>query len=177
MPDTTPIRILIADDQQDIIDALKLLLLDEGYEVTPARSPSEALERLEATDFDLAVLDLNYTRDTTSGQEGFDLMERIRTLDPSLPVLVMTAWSSVAGAVEAMRRGARDYIEKPWDDDKLLAAVRTQSELRRAVRRNQRLQEANARLQRRDLPTFITESPAMRAVRETIERVAASDAS
>src|SRR5204863_408994 len=84
-----------------------------------------------------------------SGQEGFDLMERIRALDPSLPVLVMTGFSSVAGAVEAMRRGARDYIEKPWDDDKLLAAVRTQIELRRAVRRNQRLQEANARLQRK----------------------------
>src|SRR3954462_5797150 len=148
MPDTTPIRILIADDQQDIIDALKLLQLDEGYEVTPARSPAEALERLEGTDFDLAILDLNYTRDTTSGQEGFELMERIRTLDPTLPVLIMTAWSSVAGAVEAMRGGARDYIEKPWDDDKLLAAVRTQIELRRAVRRNQRLQEANSRLQR-----------------------------
>ena len=143
MAETTPVRILIADDQQDVIDALRLLLLDEGYEVTPARSPGEALERLEASDFDLAVLDLNYTRDTTSGQEGFDLMERIRALDPTLPVLVMTAWSSVAGAVEAMRRGARDYIEKPWDDDRLLVAVRTQIELRRAVRRNQRLQEAN----------------------------------
>src|SRR5690348_1682994 len=177
MPETTPIRILIADDQQDIIDALKLLLLDEGYEVTPARSPAEALERLEAADFDLAVLDLNYTRDTTSGQEGFDLMERIRTLDPTLPVLVMTAWSSVAGAVEAMRRGARDYIEKPWDDEKLLAAVQTQLELRRALRRSRRLQEENARLQRRDLPTFIAEAPTMKAVRETIERVAASDAS
>ena len=155
MPETTPIRILIADDQQDIIDALKLLLLDEGYEVTAARSPSEALERLEATDFDLAILDLNYTRDTTSGQEGFDLMERIRTLDPTLPVLVMTAWSSVAGAVEAMRRGARDYIEKPWDDEKLLAAARTQIELRRAVRRSHRLQEANSRLQRGATPPFV----------------------
>src|SRR6478672_12708229 len=177
MPDTTPIRILVADDQQDIIDALKLLLLDEGYEVTPARSPSEALERLEATDFDLAVLDLNYTRDTTSGQEGFDLMERIRTLDPSLPVLVMTAWSSVAGAVEAMRRGARDYIEKPWDDDKVLAAVRTQIELRRALRRNQRLQEANARLQRGATPAFVGTDPAIAQIRQTIERIAPSDAS
>ena len=173
----TPIRILIADDQQDIIDALRLLLLDEGYEVTPANSPGEALERLEATDFDLAVLDLNYTRDTTSGQEGFDLIERIRSLDPTLPVLVMTAWSSVAGAVEAMRRGARDYIEKPWDDDKLLAAVRTQIELRRAVRRNHRLLEANARLQRGATPPFIGETPAIVEVRHTIERIAPSDAS
>src|SRR5918912_656111 len=133
MAETTPIRILIADDQQDIIDALRLLLIHEGYDVAPARSPAEALQRLEATDFDLAILDLNYTRDTTSGQEGFDLMERIRSLDPTLPVLVMTAWSSVAGAVEAMRRGARDYIEKPWDDERLLATVRTQTDLRRSL--------------------------------------------
>src|SRR5919198_4811201 len=177
MAETTPIRILIADDQQDIIDALRLLLIDEGYEVTPARSPAEALERLEATDFDLAILDLNYTRDTTSGQEGFDLMERIRTVDATLPILVMTAWSSVAGAVEAMRRGARDYIEKPWDDEKVLAAVRTQIELRRAVRRSQRLQEANTRLQRGATPAFIGETAAIREIRQTIERIAPSDAS
>jgi len=177
MAETTPLRILVADDQQDIIDALRLLLLDEGYAVTAARSPAEALEQLEAADFDLAILDLNYTRDTTSGQEGFDLMERIRGLDPTLPVLVMTAWSSVAGAVEAMRRGARDYIEKPWDDDKLLAAVRTQIELRRAVRRSLRLQEANARLQRGSTPAFIGDTPAVREIRQTIERVAPSDAS
>jgi DNA-binding NtrC family response regulator len=177
MPETTPLRILIADDQQDIIDALRLLLVDEGYEVTPARSPAEALERLEAADFDLAILDLNYTRDTTSGQEGFDLIERIRSLDPTLPVLVMTAWSSVAGAVEAMRRGARDYIEKPWDDERLLAAVRTQIELRRAVRRNQRLQEANARLQRGATPPFVGEAAAIVEIRQTIDRIAPSDAS
>src|SRR5215831_2608480 len=177
MPDTTPIRVLIADDQQDILDALRLLLVDEGYEVIPARSPGEALERLEAADFDLAILDLNYTRDTTSGQEGFDLMERIRTIDPTLPVLVMTAWSSIAGAVEAMRRGARDYIEKPWDDDKLAAAARTQIELRRALRRSQRLQEANQRLQRGATPSFIGETPAIVDVRRTITQVAPSDAS
>ncbi len=177
MAETSPVRILIADDQQDVIDALRLLLLDEGFEVTPARSPGEALDRLEATDFDLAVLDLNYTRDTTSGQEGFDLMERIRALDPTLPVLVMTAWSSVSGAVEAMRRGARDYIEKPWDDERLLVAVRTQIELRRAVRRSQRLQEANSRLQRVVAPAFIGDTPAIREIRQTIDRVAASEAS
>ena len=177
MQETTSVRILIADDQPDIIDALRLLLLDEGYEVTPAGSPAEALDRLEASDFDLAILDLNYTRDTTSGQEGFDLMERIRSLDPTLPVLVMTAWSSVAGAVEAMRRGARDYIEKPWDDDKVLAAVRTQIELRRAVRRNQRLQEANSRLQGGVTPAFVGTAPGIVEIRQTIERIAPSDAS
>ena len=176
MAHTTPVRILVADDQVDILDALKLLLSDEGYEVTVARSPGEALERLEGAEFDLAILDLNYTRDTTSGQEGLDLMERIRALDPTLPVLVVTAWSSVSGAVEAMRRGARDYIEKPWDDERLLVTVRTQVDLRRALRRSQRLQEANTRLQRGGTPAFIGDSAALEQVRQTIERVAPSDA-
>src|ERR671913_1655818 len=161
MGQTTPVRILAADDQVDILDALRMLLTDEGYEVTTARSPGEALKRLEGAEFDLAILDLNYTRDTTSGQEGLDLMERTRSLDPTLPVLVITAWSSVAGAVEAMRRGARDYIEKPWDDERLLATVRTQVDLRRAVRRNQRLQAANARLQRGATPPFVGEAAAI----------------
>src|SRR5687767_6977189 len=176
MPDTTPVRVLVADDQTDIVDALRLLLSEEGIDVVTARSPAEALERLEAAEFDTAIVDLNYTRDTTSGQEGLDLLERIRGIDANLPVLVMTAWSSVAGAVEAMRRGARDYIEKPWDDDRLLAMVGTQVDLRRAIRRNQRLQEANTRLQRGSAMPFIGESPAIRDVRRTIERVAPSDA-
>jgi DNA-binding NtrC family response regulator len=145
--------------------------------VSTAASPAELVTELERSDFDVALIDLNYTRDTTSGQEGFELLDRMKAIDPTLPVLVMTGWSSVAGAVEAMRRGARDYIEKPWDDDKLVAAVQTQLELRRALRRSRRLQEENTRLQRRDLPTFIAEAPVMKAVRETIERVAASDAS
>src|SRR5262245_17723963 len=170
-------RVLIADDQVDILDALKLLLGGEGYEVATASSPTELVSTLERTDFDVALIDLNYTRDTTSGQEGFELLERMKSIDPTLPVLVMTGWSSVSGAVEAMRRGARDYIEKPWDDDKIVAAVQTQLELRRALRRSRRLQEENTRLQRRDLPTLIAEAPAMKAVRETIERVAPSDAS
>jgi DNA-binding NtrC family response regulator len=176
MPDTTPVRILIADDQPDIVDALRLLLSEEGIDVVAARSPAEAIERLEAAEFDTAIVDLNYTRDTTSGQEGLDLLERIRGIDSNLPVLVMTAWSSVAGAVEAMRRGARDYIEKPWDDERLLAMVGTQVDLRRAIRRNQRLQEANTRLQRGSAMPFVGESPAIRDVRRTVERVAASDA-
>src|SRR5918999_4924653 len=165
MAETTPVRILIADDQPDVLNALRLLLTDEGYAVTDARSPGEALERLEAADFDVAIVDLNYTRDTTSGQEGLDLLERIKTLDPVLPVLVITAWSSVAGAVEAMRRGARDYIEKPWDDERLLVTVRTQIDLRRALRRSHRLQEAHSRLQRGAMPAFIGASRAIAEVR------------
>ena len=174
---TTHGRVLVADDQADVLNALKLLLGGEGYDVTTASSPRELLATLESADFDVALIDLNYTRDTTSGQEGFALLDRMKAIDPTLPVLVMTGWSSVTGAVEAMRRGARDYIEKPWDDEKLLAAVQTQLELRRALRRSRRLQEENERLHRRDLPTFIAEAPMMRAVRETIERVAPSDAS
>jgi DNA-binding NtrC family response regulator len=176
MPDTSPIRVLIADDQPDILDALRLLLGDEGYEVVEARSPQEAGAKIEAADFDLAIVDLNYTRDTTSGQEGLDLMDRIRAADPALPVLVMTAWSSVPGAVEAMRRGARDYIEKPWDDERLLITVRTQIDLRRALRRNLRLQAAHTRLQRGSVPAFIGNSRGVQEIRQTIERIAPSDA-
>jgi len=176
MPDTSPIRVLIADDQPDILNALRLLLGDEGYEVVEARSPQEAGEKIEAADFDLAIVDLNYTRDTTSGQEGLDLMDRIRAADPALPVLVMTAWSSVPGAVEAMRRGARDYIEKPWDDERLLITVRTQIDLRRALRRNLRLQAAHTRLQRGSVPTFIGNSRGVQEIRQTLERIAPSDA-
>jgi DNA-binding NtrC family response regulator len=170
-------RIVIADDQVNILEALRLLLGAEGYDVTTSASPAELLRALEQSDFDVALIDLNYTRDTTSGHEGFELLDRIKAIDATLPVLVMTGWSSVSGAVEAMRRGARDYIEKPWDDEKLLAAVQTQLELRRALRRSRRLQEENTRLQRRDLPTFIAAAPAMKAVRETIDRLAPSDAS
>ena len=169
-------RILIADDQPDVLDALRLLLSEEGYACVLARSPAEILDALEKTDVDVAIIDLNYTRDTTSGQEGFEMLARMRGIDPTLPVLVMTAWGSVAGAVEAMRRGARDYIEKPWDDDRLLSAVATQVELRRAIRRTERLQAENTRRQRRDLPAFVAESASMRAVRQTIERIAPSDA-
>ena len=100
---------------------MQLLLSDEGFDVVSASSPAEVLERVESAEFDAAILDLNYTRDTTSGQEGLDLVERLLAIDPLLPLIVMTAWSSVPGAVEAIRRGARDYIEKPWSDDRLVA--------------------------------------------------------
>ena len=167
-------RILVADDQADVLDALKFLLADEGFIVDTARSPAEVLAKVEGAEYDLAILDLNYTRDTTSGQEGLDLLDRLRAIEPELSVLVMTAWSSVPSAVEAMRRGARDYIEKPWDDERLAVIVRNQIDLRRAVRKSNRMTEAANRTQR--IPVFIAESPAMRTVKQTIERVAPSDA-
>jgi len=169
-------RILVADDQADVLEALRILLKGEGLEVVTASSPSESLSAVEQGDFDVALIDLNYARDTTSGHEGLDLLTTLRELDATLPVVVMTAWGSVEGAVEAMRRGARDYVEKPWDNERLLATVRTQAELGRALRRSQLLEGENLRLKGGDVPELIAESEAMRPVLEVIERIGPSDA-
>ena len=128
MPKTTP-RILIADDQPDVLEALRLLLKAESYEIEAVSSPAAVLRALETRDYNVLLMDLNYTRDTTSGQEGLDLLTRIQALDITLPVVVMTAWGSIGIAVEAMRRGARDFVEKPWDNTRLLSILRTQIEL------------------------------------------------
>ncbi|MGD2044618.1 MAG: sigma-54 dependent transcriptional regulator [Gemmatimonadota bacterium] len=169
-------RILVADDQPDVLEALRLLLKAEGYETTTATSPAGVLASVERGDFDLALIDLNYTRDTTSGHEGLDLLTTLGTLDSTLPVVVMTAWGSVEGAVEAMRRGARDYIEKPWDNERLLATIRTQVALGRALRRGQLLEDENRRLKGDGAPDLIAGSDAMKPVVELIERVGPSDA-
>ncbi len=171
-----PPRILVADDQRDVLEALRLLLKGEGFEVETAASPGAIMAALNAAEFDAALMDLNYTRDTTSGREGFDLLTQIQSLDATLPVIVMTAWGSVAGAVEAMRRGARDYIEKPWDNTRLLTQLRTQVELARALRRTARLEEQNRALRRDGFPDLIAESPAMQPVLRLMERVGPSDA-
>src|SRR5216117_376215 len=139
-------RVLLADDQADIRDALRLLLKREGYETQGVASPAEALSAIESREFDAVLMDLNYARDTTSGQEGLDLLTRIQMLDSTLPVVVMTAWSSVELAVEAMRRGARDFVQKPWENARLLTIVRTQVELARALRRQQKLEAENRAL-------------------------------
>ena len=169
-------RILIADDQRDVLVALRMLLADEGYALETATSPSEVMVALEARPFDAILMDLNYTRDTTSGREGLTLLQWLRATDDTLPVLVMTAWSSVESAVEAMRHGASDYIEKPWNDERLISTLRTQVELGRAQRAARRLEAQNERLQRKGLPLMIAQSPLMRPVIETMERVAPSDA-
>jgi len=114
--ETVPPRVLIADDQPDVLEALRLLLKGEGYRIESAGSPAAILEAIDADEFDAVLMDLNYARDTTSGQEGLDLLAQIRSGDDTTPVIVMTAWGSVSLAVEAMRRGARDFIEKPWDN-------------------------------------------------------------
>src|SRR5467141_2535521 len=171
-----PPRILVADDQPDVLEALKLLLKGEGYEVETVASPRGVLSALDKRDFDALLIDMNYTRDTTSGAEGLDLLGRLQGLDASPPVVVMTAWASIDGAVEAMRRGARDFIEKPWDNRRLLATLRTQVELGRALRRSQQLERENRALRREGLPELIAESPAMQPVLKLMERIGPSDA-
>ena len=168
--------VVIADDQSDVVEALRLLLKAEGYRTAIAHVPEGVIALLEREQADAALIDLNYTRDTTSGREGLDLLSRMRALDPTLPVVVMTAWGSVDKAVEAMRLGARDFIEKPWDNTRLLTTLRTQVELTRALRVSQRLEQENQILRKSGLPDLVAESPAMRPVLELMERIAPSDA-
>jgi DNA-binding NtrC family response regulator len=148
----------------------------EGFEAVTVSSPHEVTGAIEASDFDLALIDLNYTRDTTSGMEGLDLLTSLRELDPTLPVVVMTAWGSVGGAVEAIRRGARDYVEKPWDNEQLLTTLKTQVELGRALRRSQLHEGENQRLKDDGAPELIATSKAMQPVLDVIDRVGPSDA-
>jgi DNA-binding NtrC family response regulator len=169
-------RILVADDNTDVLEALRLLLKGAGYGVIRATSPAGIEEAVSAEAPDVALIDMNYTRDTTSGGEGLELITRLRALDPALPILMMTAWGSVATAVEAMKRGARDYIEKPWQNEKLLAAIRTQVDLRQATRETTLLREQTHREQSRALPDLVAESKAMAPVMSLMERVAGSDA-
>jgi DNA-binding NtrC family response regulator len=169
-------QILVADDQPDVLEALRLLLKAEGFGFFGTSAPAEVLAAVESRDFDVVLIDLNYTRDTTSGHEGLDLLARLRQLDPTLPVVVMTAWASVDVAVEAMRRGARDFVQKPWDNARLLATLRTHVELARALRRGERLEAAN-RLQPEEARRgLIAGSPSMQPVLELIDRVGPSEA-
>ncbi len=174
--DPAPHRILVADDQPDVLEALRLLLKAEGYQIETVKSPAAVLKAVEARDFSLALIDLNYTRDTTSGQEGLDLLAKLQAADATLPVVVMTAWASVEIAVEAMRRGAKDFLTKPWENPRLLAIVRNQIELAGAVRAYRRLEQENQILRGKGGPNLIAQSAAMRPVLEIISRVGPSDA-
>jgi DNA-binding NtrC family response regulator len=169
-------RVLVADDNGDIVAALRMLLEGAGFAVVPASSPAGAEAAAKADDVDVALVDMNYTRDTTSGGEGLGLLTALRAIDPSLPVVVMTAWGSVEGAVEAMKRGARDYVEKPWQNERLLATVRLQVELRAALRSEGRLREQTEREHGRALPELVASSKAMAPVTRLMQRVAETDA-
>jgi DNA-binding NtrC family response regulator len=169
-------RLLVADDARDILDALELLFRSEGYEVETADSPAKVLHAIEERDFDALLMDMNYMRDTTGGTEGLDLLSRLQHLDVTLPVVVMTAWGSIEGAVEALRRGARDYIQKPFDNERLLQVMRTQVELGRALRRSQRLESENITLRPTGAPKLIAASAAMQPVLRLMEKIGPSDA-
>ncbi len=172
----TPCRLLIADDQPHILEALRLLLKPEGYDLEMVRAPALVLDALAHESFDGLLIDLNYTRDTTSGQEGLDLVSRVREIDAQLPVVVMTAWGNIDLAVEAMRRGAGDFIQKPWENARLLSVLRTQMELHRSQKRAQWLEAENRILRAAGAPDFIASAASMRHVLDTMARVGPSDA-
>ncbi len=172
----SPCRLLIADDQPHILEALRLLLKPEGYQLEMVRMPALVLEALANQSFDGVLMDLNYTRDTTSGQEGLDLVARVKEMDAQLPIVVMTAWGNIDLAVEAMRRGAGDFIQKPWENARLLSILRTQMELHRSQKRTQWLEAENRILRAPGAPDFIASAASMRPVLETMARVGPSDA-
>ncbi len=169
-------NILIADDHPEVLEALRLLLKAEGYRTELASSPDAALSAAQRSEFDVALIDLNYARDTTSGQEGLDLLTRLQSADPSLRVVVMTAWGTVDLAVQAMRRGARDFIQKPWENARVAAIVSNQVELANALRDGRRLEAENRILRTADRPLFIARSAAMQPVLRLMEDVGPSDA-
>lgn len=169
-------RVLAADDQPQILEALALLLRPAGFQVDTVCSPQEVLQSLRSISYDALLMDLNYSRDTTSGSEGMELLRQVSELDAQLPVIVMTAWASVDLAVEAMRRGAQDFIQKPWENARLVTILQTQVELHRALRRTQILEAENRLLRASGRPEMIAHAPSMRTVLEAIARVGPSDA-
>ena len=168
-------RVLIADDQRDVLEALRILLKGEGHQTESVTSVSGIFNALQQRDYALLMMDLNYTRDTTSGQEGLEVIPKIQALDSTLPIVVMTAWATIDLAVEAMKRGARDFVPKPWDNERLLTIVRTQIELGSALRKGRKLEAAN-KLLGGNVPNMIADAPSMQPVVEMIPRVAPSDA-
>src|SRR5262245_7270959 len=171
-------RVLLADDHGDVLKALQLLLKAHGFRTQAVSSAAAVLGALRESEYDALLMDMNFTRDTSSGGEGLDLIGQVAALAPGLPVVALTAFGSVELAVEAMRRGARDFVQKPWENERLVNVVRTQVELARALREGRRL-EAENRMLRADgaPPELVAVSRAMRAVVELIERVGPSDAS
>ena len=168
--------ILIVDDQRDVREALRLLLKAEGVDSTAADGPRAAVEALRKQRFDAALIDLNYARDTTSGAEGIELLRELKKLDADLPVIVMTAWGTIHVAVEAMRHGAGDFIEKPWDNQRLMSVIRNQLALASSRGEAAKLKRENEILRDEGEEPFIAESPAMRAVLAQLDRVAPTDA-
>ncbi len=170
------IRVLVADDQPHVLEAVELLLKPQGIGVDCVRSPQLLLEALHERDYDVVLIDLNYTRDTTSGREGLDLLAGIQEVDARLPIIVMTAWGNIDLAVESIKRGARDFVQKPWENERLLSLVRVHAELRQALRRARQLELENRLLRADGMPDFVASAPSMQSVLELIARVGPSDA-
>jgi len=170
------IRVLVADDQPHILEAVELLLEPQGIAVHGVRSPQMVLEALGERDYDVLLIDLNYTRDTTSGQEGLDLLKKIQEIDSRLPVIVMTAWGNIDLAVESIKRGARDFVQKPWENERLLSLIRVHAELHQTLKRARQLELENRLLRAEGMPEFVASAAAMRPVLELIAQVGPSDA-
>ena len=175
-PEAPRPRILVADDQRDVLEALRLLLKTEGFSTETASSPAGVLAAVTDREFDVLLIDLNYARDTTSGKEGLELLTRLQRLDSTLPVVVMTAWGSVDVAVEAMHRGASDFVEKPWENARLVNILRSQAELAVAHRARRRLEAENRLLRHQGEVRLVAESVVMQPVLRLIERVGPSEA-
>jgi len=176
MSSCSGIRVLLADDQVAVLEALRIVLRADGIQCDTAISPAAIYKAVEEKEYDVVLLDLNYRRDTTSGDEGLEILAKLHARDATLPVVVMTAFSSIELAVEAMRRGARDFIQKPWDNARLRATICAQAELSRALRSKQKLEQENRMLRGEGMPRLIAESPAMRPILAMIDRVGPSDA-
>lgn len=177
MPLPTSQRILIADDNKDVLQAIRLALKSEGYQADCVTNPADALKRIEQNEYATAIIDLNYHLDTTSGQEGIKLLGKIREIEPDLPIVIMTAWATIDVAVDCMQKGANDFLQKPWDDERLLAIVRSQTRLNDAQHQSQLLREENRTLRKSKSSSFIANSRVMQPVVELVDSVAQSDAS
>lgn len=155
---------------------MELLLAPQGIDLDCVRSPQLVVEALGEREYDVLLIDLNYTRDTTSGKEGLDLLARVQEIDSRLPVIVMTAWGNIDLAVESMKRGARDFVQKPWENERLLSLIRVHAELHQALRRARQLEMENRLLRGEGMPDFVATAPSMQPVLELIAQVGPSDA-
>src|SRR6266446_745857 len=171
-------KILICDDQPEILDAIKLVCSAEGMQCSTVDSPDAVLPKLAEEEFDLLLMDMNYHQDRTGGQEGLNLLRLVHQSDPSLPIVVMTAWGSIPLAVQAVQLGAKDFLQKPWENERLLSIVRNQIELRAALKGKERLEAENSVLRSAQAPSneFVALSPGMQEVKRIVEQVAPSDA-
>src|SRR6202047_5365174 len=171
-------KLLICDDQPEILDAIKLVCSSEGMQCSTVNSPDAVLPKLAEEEFDLLLMDMNYHQDRTGGQEGLNLLRSVHQSDPSLPIVVMTAWGSIPLAVQAVQLGAKDFLQKPWENERLLSIVRNQIELRAALKGKERLEAENSVLRSAQAPAneFVALSSGMQEVKRIVEQVAPSDA-